>query len=238
MDFNFSGLADIQKASNNNYLQPWSLNEMVEFTGITGPVTGGQGDKAWKAWDFKFKCPNGEYSERIFEPNEESLKRRTTKNSNGHESELPSDFERTQLVVMQILDAYNPKGADALRKNGSKIHTFDQFMELVKKALANPTKPTKEHNIMLKLNGRTDQKGKTYARLPYANIGDDGKPWMSKFIGENVTLSSYELGKQEEYKKAKPSNPEKTNPVTASIDEAQVDNQNGAEIDDFDNLLN
>lgn len=239
--FNFDGFSDIKAPNNTNYLTPWAVYDMVSFDGIGEPVTGNRKDGGtWRAWDFKFSCPKGTYSERIFEPDENGVKRRTVTNANGHESELPSDFERSLQVVAQIVAAYNPKGFEKLKTIAPKLKTFEQFIGTVKKLLENPLKPSEEHNIQMKLDGRKDNTGRQFARLPNCGISKtDGKPFMEKFIGENVLLTAWELRQKEAYEKTTPSDPEKTNPIEASVD--GTDNipsgEGTEEITDIDGLL-
>lgn len=236
--FDFSSFGSINTPSDNNYLRPWNVYDLVEFDGISEPVSGTRQDgTAWKAWDFKFKSPKGIYSERLFEPDENGIKRRTFKGANGNEVEFPSDFERSQQVIAQVVAAYNPAGFEKLKTvaNSGKIKTFEQFINLVKELLKSPIKPTEEHNIQLKLIGRTDSKGATYARLPNCALSkQDGTPFMEKFIGENVYMTNWELGQQEAYNKKKPSNPDTSNPISA-VDSTPT--QEVGVMDDINSLL-
>ena len=237
--FDFSGFGGISAPSNNSFLGPWGVYDMVEFDGISDPISGKRNDNTeWKAWDFKFKSPKGTYSERIFEPDENGIKRRKMTNANGHEYELPSDFERSQQVVAQIVAAYNPTGFEKLKATATsgKIKTFEQFINVAKNLLEKPIKPTEEHNIKLKLLGRNSSDNRVYARLPNCGISrNDNKPFMEKFIGENVLMTSWEAHQADAYHKAKPSNPEATSPMADTVDVST--SVEAGEMSDIDKLL-
>lgn len=229
MNFDFNSFANISEPSSVNYLKPWSITSKVTFKEVSEPVTGKTKDGGtWKAWDLVFESPEGMYSERIFEP--------TTDERNVYNGkELPTDFERSQQIVVQVLAAFNPKGLEKLRTLTAtgKIKSFEQFMTVVKKLLEGVT-TTKD--IKLKLQGRksTSVDGTTrwYARLPQASIGQDGKVFMSKFIGENVPdFNSWELGQKKQYDEGAPSNPEISTPVKTN----DIDTSSNDDID-FDDL--
>ena len=42
--FDFSGFGGISAPSNNNFLSPWGVYDMVEFDGISDPVSGKRND--------------------------------------------------------------------------------------------------------------------------------------------------------------------------------------------------
>lgn len=222
MNFDFNSFSNISEPSSENHLSPWKIYENVTFKGVSDPITGSsQSGNNWKAWDFTFECPEGIYVERIFEPT-------TTERNTYNGKELPSDFERSQQFVVQVLAAYNPKGLEKLRAltSSGKIKSFDQFMQAVAKLLesADTTK-----NIKLKLQGRkSTSAGGTevqYAKTPSASIGKDGTVFMSKFIGEKVSFNSWELAQKKAYESATPSNPETKTPVN------DIDSSDGDDID-------
>ena len=212
MNFDFNGFSQISEPSSVNYLKPWTITEKVSFKEVSEPITGKTKDGGeWKAWDFVFESPEGIYSERIFEPT-------TTERGQYNGKELPTDFERSQQFVVQVLAAYNPKGLDKLRTLTAtgKIKSFEQFIAAVKKLLENTTATVK-----LKLQGRkttsADGTSRWYAKLPNASIGQDGKVFMSKFIGETVPdFNSWELSQKKQYDEGAPSNPEITAPIKAN----------------------
>ncbi len=208
--FNFGTIVDV-KVSSGNQLRPWKIYDMVKFGGISEPSVGNTKDGGtWKAWDFTFNCPEGTYRERIFEPTAQSLERKEVDGQNGGKRQLPSDLETIQQKIAQIVSAYTKDGMEKLKmlSDKGKLNniTFEQFINIIKKLLEHPIEPTKEHNIQLKLQGRTAQDNRTFARLPNAAISNDGSVFMEKFIGTGLTMTPYELGKAKEYESAKPTN--------------------------------
>ena len=95
---------------------------------------------------------------------------------------------------------------------------FDKFIDVLKKLLVNPKKPSAEYPIMIKLQGRTTTDGKLYARLPKAHIGKDGNPWMERFIGPNLSLTDYEKKQASGTVASKPTNMDIIDKPTESDD--------------------
>lgn len=232
MDFNFGGFAEIQEPSSGNSLKPWNIYNEVNFGGVSTKQSGTRKDGTpWNAWDFTFNAKEGSYSERIFEPLNDN-------DTEYNGKKIPSDFKRTQQFVVQVLSAYNPEGLEKLKEvtKSGKIKSFEQFIGLVSKLLEKPVKASENNNIQLKLLGRnsTAEDGSTrvYAKLTNCSYGSDGKPFMSKFIGKDLHMSSWEEQQAKKYASAVPSNPEKSNPVNNDIDSSSK-----KEIDDFESLL-
>ena len=161
----------------------------------------------------------GVYTENLFVPNsEKDMERRKIKNSAGHESEVPSNFENFQFTLMQIVEVINPTGAQKIKDNASKLKTIDQFIDLIVKALTGKEKV--ETN--LKLVGRVNN-GVTYAALPNAcGINKKGEIFPNNFIGDNLFFSNYEITKQKEYRNAKPTSMDKEDEVGG--EEVDLDN--------------
>jgi len=225
-NFNFGSIAKVSTETSGNYLRPYNVYKNVKFAGVSEPLTGNTKDGGtWKAWDFTFEAPEGIYNERIFEPTEKSQTRAKVTNANGHETELPSEFERTLYFAAQVVEAFRPEKAEAFKKQCEKITTFDDFIKCLKTVLSNPSKTAE-----LLLTGRTYE-GSVYAKLPnFVRIGKDGNPYTSeKFVGENLALSSYELQKKKEYESAKPTNMDTVAPTASGA--------KGSEDMDYDSLL-
>ena len=224
MSFNFGGFAEIKQPS-NDYLKPWGIYNEVNFGGVGNAQTGTKSDGTpWKAWDFTFNAKEGTYSERIFEPSNDD-------DTDYQGKKIPSDFKRTQQFIVQVLSTYNPAGLEKLKEltKSGKVKSFEQFIELVKKLLEKPVQANAANNIQIKLQGRNTQDGRCFARLPNCSYGSDGTPFMSKFLGKNLSFSSWEEQQRAKYLSAKPSNPEKATPT--DVDSA------AEEISDFDSLL-
>lgn len=227
MALNFGTLATTQTTSTSTYLRPYNIYEGVKFAGIEGPVTGtsAQGN-SWTAYDFKFECKDGNYSERIFEPTEKSTERRTVTNAQGHDSELPSDFERTMAFLAQVGNVFNPDGFKKLQEASSKIKDFTTMINAFKKFIGTP-----ETTTNLKLSGRNSN-GTVYASLPtFVRINSKtGEVFTSdNFLGDKVAFSAWELQKKSEYENAKPTN-------VSSIKDTSLDSMSNESSDDLDGL--
>ena len=223
--FNFSNLSEQNFSSNAGaYLRPYDIYTVnltnIEKTEITGkdgtnyPVI---------ALEFTGVGDNkGTFTTNVFIPNKESdMERRTLKNSNGHESQVPSNFETFQFTLMQIVHALNPAGEEKIKANASKIKTIDQFIDLILKALAGKEKV--ETN--LKLVGRNNG-GVIYAALPNScGINKKGEIFPTNFIGPKETLffSNYEITQQKQYRNAKPTNMDKEEDVADKSNDVDLE---------------
>ena len=231
MNFNFDGFSDITP-STGSHLAPWGIYNKVNFGGVSDKQEGTKKDGTpWRGWDFTFNAAEGQYVERIFEPTSDE-------DTEYNGKKIPSDFKRTQQFVVQVLSVYNPKGLEKLREltKTGKIKSFEQFIGAVKTLLEKPVVADDKNNIQIKLQGRRvtnpDGSVSTFARLTNCSYGQDGKPFMSQFLGKNLRMSSWEEQQKNAYLAAKPSNPEKANPVTGS---ETPDSDAG--INDFEALL-
>lgn len=226
-NFNFGSVATISTNTSSNRLRAWNIYNNVKFDGISEPLTGDTKDGGkWKAWDFTFSCPEGIYVERVFEPNEKSTERRVVTNSNGHESQLPSDFERILYFASQLVETFAPSKVEKYKEACAKIKTFDQFIQILQKVL-----DKSEVTTSLLLAGRNNN-GTVYASLPtYVRINSKtNEPFTSeRFVGDNLMFSAYELKQKEQYESAKPTNMEKV--VTPNIETKKDDDI------DFDDLI-
>ena len=202
--FNFGNVN--KPVSNGSTLRAWNIYDNCEFAGISEPVTGvgKTSGSNWKAWDITFHTPQGDYRERIFEPNERSAERMEVAGANGGKIELPSEIERVNEIFRQIVSTYaTPENKEKLNKlaESGKLNNidFETFVSVMKAVLKDPIKPSPEHPIQIKLQGRKGDRG-TFARLPNARIstqpGSEGEVWMERFLGSNLSLSSYELQQQ------------------------------------------
>lgn len=211
MGFNFGMTA--KAMSNDSYLKAWQVYDNVEFEGITGPTTGtSKAGNTWKRWEMTFKSPEGIYKESIFEPNEKAAERTEVDGQNGGKRELPSQIETFNCKVQQIAATYmNDKSYETFQKfaKDGKFNNieFADFIKILTKLLENPKKPTAEHPIQLKLQGRTVD-GREYARLPNAAISTNkdslGEVWMERFLGSKLTLTPYEMQRAKATTASKP----------------------------------
>ena len=226
MALNFGNVASINTNAGGSYLRAWNIYDDVKFDGISEEISGNRQDGGtWRAWDFTFTCPQGSYRERIFEPNEQGQERRTVKNANGHESEMPSDMERVLYFAAQLVDTYAHEKYDKYVAACAKISTFDQFIALLHKILDGATKTSS-----LLLAGRNNN-GSVYAALPnFVRVNSKtGEAYTSeRFLGENLGFSAWELQQKKAYENAKPT------PMNNEVGNA--DNTSGGE-ENFDDLM-
>lgn len=227
--FNFSNLSDTSFTSTAGaYLKPYDIYT-VNLTKIEKTELKGSKDPnaVYPVVALEFTEVGDSkrtYSENIFIPTSEAdMERKTLKNSNGHENQVPSRFENFQFTLMQIVEVLNPTGAAKIKENSSKIKTIDQFIDLVIKALAGKEKV----ETKIKLVGRNSG-GTVYATLPRAcGINKKGEIFPTNFIGDNLFFSNYELTQQKAYQNAKPTNMdnevEDNNPDKAD-DDVDLDN--------------
>jgi len=236
MALNFGSVANVS-ISTSNRLRPWEIYNDVKFEGIEETSVKGKKDPnaEFKVYDFKFSCPDGIYTERIFEPNEKSTERRKFPNANGHESEVPSDFERTLKFAQLLVLTYNPDKFPAFSAACSKITTFDKFIEILNKVLADSPIKTK-----LKLAGKNTG-GTVYAALPtFVRInGTTGECFISDpFIGDKVAWSPWEFNKKKAYETAAPTNMSSIVPSGDLEGSQSTVIENGSDaIADFESLL-
>lgn len=204
MNFNFSNLSEQNFTSTSGaYLRPYDIYT-VNLTKIEKSEVNGKDGTVYPVISLEFTGTGdnkGIFQTNLFVPNKESdMERRTLKNSNGHESQVASNFEVFQFTLMQIVHALNPTGEEKIKANASKIKTIDQFIDLIIKAL------TGKENIetKLKLVGRNSG-GTIYASLPNAcGINKKGEIFPNNFIGDNLFFSNYEITQQKQYQNAKP----------------------------------
>lgn len=233
MGFNFGTVN--KPVSNQSFLRPWNIYDNVKFGGISEPVTGNTKDGGtWKAWDITFNSPNGIYRERIFDPNKQAGERREYEN-NGKKRILPSEVERIQEIFRQIISVYaqdNMKAKLQEYTEQGKLSNieFSDFIKVMNAILKNPKEPSDEYPIQIKLQGRKDSEGRTFARLPNAAISNDGEVFMERFLGANLTMSAYEQGEAKKYNSAKPTNMEE-------VDKTPANNAGGASVDELLNDL-
>lgn len=225
--FDFGSIAAVSAASSNSFLRPWNIYEDVKFAGISDKISGTrQSGEAWNAWDFTFECPQGKYSERIFEPLNND--RRSYTDKNGHEREFPSDFERSMTFFAQVVGTFNPKGFEKLKEKSGKVTTFEQMIQLVKAVMKDVNTTTK-----MKIVG-VNRSGKVYAGLPtFCSINSQtGEKYTSdNFIGDTVAFSAWELNKKKEYESAKPTN------MSEVVKDDVLDSATTTSSDNIDDLL-
>lgn len=226
--FNFGVAA--KPVSVQAYLKAWSIYDNVEFGGISDPVTGTNSEgKSWKRWDISFKCKDGIYNEPIFEPKDASAtERREVETSNGGKRELPSQMETFNLIVQQIVSVFmNDTNKEKFQKaaESGKFNNieFSKFIDILRKLMDNPKKPTEDYPIQIKLQGRNHD-GKVYAKLPNASISSKtGDAWLERFLGNNLTMTDYEKQQANATVNSKPTDMSSIDTPTATTTTSEDD---------------
>lgn len=223
-NFNFGGLAETSFTNNGpQYLRPYDIYE-VNLTKIEKSSLKGKDGTEYGVVTMEFKgCGdnNGIYSHNLFIPNKDSdFERRVNETSGAF---YPSAFEQFQYTLMQLMQVINPKGADKIKENASKLKSMDQFIDLIIKGLTGKS----DVKFFLKLVGR-NQDGKVYSTIPNACVlgkkaTAETKPSPINFVSLDKSLlafSNYELTQMKNYKNAVPTNMDKAddNPDTAGDD--------------------
>ena len=223
-NFNFGGLAETSFTNNGpQYLRPYDIYE-VNLTKIEKSSLKGKDGTEYGVVAMEFKgCGdnNGVYSHNLFIPNKDSdFERRVNETSGVF---YPSAFEQFQYTLMQLMQVINPKGADKIKENASKLKSMDQFIDLIIKGLTGKS----DVKFFLKLVGR-NQDGKVYSTIPNACVlgkkaTAETKPSPINFVSLDKSLlafSNYELTQMKNYKNAIPTNMDKAddNPDTAGDD--------------------
>ena len=229
-NFNFGGLAETSFTNNGpQYLRPYNIYE-VNLTKIEkGSLKGKDGTEySIVALEFKGCGDNsGVYTHNLFIPNKDSDFERRVNETSG--TPYPSAFEQFQYTLMQLMQVINPKGADKIKENASKLKSMDQFIDLIIKGLTGKT----DVKFFLKLVGR-NQGGTTYATIPNACVlgkkaTAETKPTPLNFVSLDrsmLSFSSYEDAQRKKYESATPTNMDKEadeNPDTKE-DDVDLDN--------------
>lgn len=218
-NFSFASLATTSFSNDApQYLKPYDIYQVnltkIEKTELQGKD--GVSKYPIVALEFKGSGDNkGIFTQNVFIPvKDEDFVRH--ENPNSHKP-MPSRFDQFQFTLMQIVEAINPKGAQTIKDNASKLKTIDDFIGLVFKALNGKN----DVNVHLKLIGQNTN-GTVYARLPNSClIGQDGNPVSLNFISvdaEKLYFSNYEIGQMKAYKDAKPTN---MNSIVDNPDESE-----------------
>lgn len=204
-NFSFNSLSETSFVSNSqNYLKPYEIYK-VNLTKIEKSEIKGKKDPdaKYSVVTLEFTSPEGKgiFTENLFIPSSDSDFERGE--SSVNHKPMPSRFDRFQFTLMQIVEAINPKGAQTIKDNASKLRTIDDFLSLVFKALKDKNKV----DVFLKLVGQNTG-GRTYARLPNSClIGTDGRLAALNFINPDegkLFFSNYEIGQANAYKNAAP----------------------------------
>lgn len=225
-NFSFSGIGETSFVNNGpQYLRPYDIYE-VNLTKIERDTLKGKDGTEYPVVALEFTgCgdKNGVYNHNLFIPTkDEDFERRVNSTTGAH---YPSAFEQFQYTLMQLTQVINPKGADKIKENASKLKSMDQFIDLIIKALTGKA----DVKFFLKLVGRV-QGNQTFSTLPSACVlGKDAKPDTKpsalNFVSTDqkaLNWSNYELTQMKKYQEAKPT-PMKDNSDNPDEVDADVD---------------
>ena len=229
-NFNFNSLGETSFVSESgNYLKAYDIYP-VNLTKIEKTTLKGKDGTEYGIVALEFKgCGDnkGVFTTNLFIPNKDAdFERRVNETSGAH---YPSAFEQFQYTLMQLMQVINPKGADKIKENASKLKSMDQFIDLIIKGLTGKT----DVKFFLKLVGR-NQGGTTYATIPNACVlgkkaTAETKPTPLNFVSLDrsmLSFSSYEDAQRKKYESATPTNMDKEadeNPDTKE-DDVDLDN--------------
>lgn len=200
----FSINSNVSVVSNNvKQLAPYAIydvkyekSEIAEFDGKKDPT------QHYKVLRVRFSNADGYYEEAVFYPKPQDAERRKFENSDGTTREVPSNWERTKFFMAQVMEVLNPEGYKKFCEISSQFKDFD----MMAKAFIKILEPVVGKETKLKLLGRTDSMGNVNATLPnFLSISREGQLYVSSnFIGDRVFFSTYEEGKVQQFKNAKP----------------------------------
>lgn len=146
--------------------------------------------------EFRFEATDGSgiHNQVLFEPHSDTR----TQSQYG---ENPSEVEQFMCKIKQIIDALDPELGKKIEQDGSKFAapSFEGFITLLKKYLDKTVGTTTTIKLVPNKNG--------FATFPayVASISRDGNLYMTtKFIGENLVLTSREKTAIENAVNAKP----------------------------------
>lgn len=150
----------------------------------------------------RFSNEDGYYEETIFFPTPQDAERRKFENSDGTTREVASNWERTKFFMAQVMEILNPDGYKKFCAASSQFKSFDDMAAAFIKVLT----PAVGKETKLKLMGRTDANGNVRPCLPnFVGVNREGKAFVStNFIGDRVFFTTYEEGKVQQFKNAKP----------------------------------
>lgn len=199
MNFNLSNTQAI--SSSMPRLKPYEIHR-VAFKDIKVERIQGKKDPdaVYEILKVRFENKDGYYEESIFFPKESDLKRPTRQNKEGHEVEMPCNFERTMTFIAQLGTVLAP--AEYGKMKGVSFKSFNELCDALIKIL----KPKIGTETNLKLIGKVDKDGNFVPCLPYfVALNKQGECFPSdNFIGDKVFFSPFEEKRKEEMLKKKP----------------------------------
>lgn len=193
MKFDFSDAAKAKESGNR--IEPGIKNatfEGVDFNTITSQKTG----DVFKVMSLKLNIEgHGEFVQNFFEPQSDERTEMTWGTS-------ASQLDHFKISVMEILEAISPEIVEKINSNELTMSgSFKQIVDFVKAKTADKIGMSVQVKLIPQNNG--------FVSIPSypARITRNGELGIAtRFIGQNLTLSSSELKKIEAAKEAKPTN--------------------------------
>lgn len=220
MNLNFNASANSFVSTSLPVLKPWEIHEVV-FDGCEYTTFEGKKDptQTYEVFKISFRNENGRYTETLFAPKAGDDVRRTRKNANGHEVEMPSNLETLVKTIGHFLTAVAP---EVLEKLLGKQTSFKSLCEGIQKAT---DKYKGKKSLKLKLIAGKDGK----PRLPYIlsifKNGEDSEI-TNNCMGENLYFTDYELGQKDKFENEKPTSMASVNAAAPSESAADDDDFN------------
>ncbi len=233
MAFNFGSLATTQATSTTQpRLKPWNIYP-VKFSGARKETVTGKKDPntTFEILKVRFDGEDGYYEESIFYPKQGDDVRPTYTNTNGHEYQGASAFDRTMTFIAQVAEVLNPEGFKKMQAASGKFKSFDDVVT----AFIKITDAVKGKETNLKLVGR-EKDGTVTAVLPkFVAINKNGEKFTcDNFIGDKLFFSAFEEQKKAEFLNAKPTKMSDTVNIAGS---QNTQTNAGSEDIDFESLL-
>lgn len=225
-NFNFNELAETSFVSNSqNYLKPYDVYKVKLTKMERSTLNKKDGTATYNTIALEFTGDDGIFQQNIFIPdenNEKDFERR--ENEKSHKL-MASRFDQYKYTLMQIVEAVNPKGAENIKANGSKLEKVEKPIALFTDMILKAAAAGKNTEVYLKLVGQNTD-GRIFARLPNAClIGNDGKPAALNFINADknkLRFSNYEITEMNKYKSAAPTPIEEEKTDEFNLDDLEV----------------
>jgi len=153
------------------------------------------------------------YEDVIFEPKNEP---RQTGGPNNYES--PSSMEQFQAKLRQYIDALNPALSKAINENTKTLGAKD--WEGMRDVIVAALNSKGNKNVGTETEYKLLKNKDGYATVPgfVAGLTKDGKVFQrTKFIGEGLSFTDYEMKQIDKAATAKPSNPESKNELNDEL---------------------
>lgn len=224
-------------ANSSNYLRPFGVYQ-AKFDGSAFEEVTSKDGRKFKTLNLSFSCPEGNYRDTYFLPEEtsESLQRST-----GSFGEQPSRAEHFIAYVCHVFQALKPEALAKFQEVVGKLGTFEEIAKVVAKALDT----VKGKEVTLRLIGRKySRPDGTFGWSATANhflaaISRDGDFYVQSkrgFLNNPAPWTAREEQDRAEYLSAKPTAMTDNGPAADSLS-APVAPTNAASPEEISDIL-